>query len=175
MSWVRPSWGLRGDSAWCGTCLDWQADTLKFWCFKCKTKHPLSLTTIPPFNLPSAPLPVLLPKLSVENETRHFCSLSNKVYSHSPQHLHIYLTKLIISMYQTLNHLIMFQVFSSGRRETGGGFSRTTSSSLSLLPYFDMADLASSGPYIVSILKTSSLTQRCVNTEMQSLYFCVST
>ena len=45
----------------------------------------------------------------------------------------------------------MFQVFSSGRRETGGGFSRTGSSSLSLLPYFDMADLASSGPYIVSI------------------------
>ena len=50
-----------------------------------------------------------------------------------------------------LKYFCYFQVFSSGRRETGGGFSRTGSSSLSLLPYFDMADLASSGPYIVSI------------------------
>ena len=44
----------------------------------------------------------------------------------------------------------MFQVFSSGRRDSGGGIYRAGSSSLSLLPYFDMADLASSGPYIVS-------------------------
>ena len=47
--------------------------------------------------------------------------------------------------------MLLFQVFSSGRRETGGGFYRAGSSSLSLLPYFDMADLASSAPYIVSI------------------------
>ena len=56
-----------------------------------------------------------------------------------------------------LTYLYYFQVFSSGRRETGGGFSRTGSSSLSLLPYFDMADLASSGPYIVSIPSGSYL------------------
>ena len=44
----------------------------------------------------------------------------------------------------------MFQVFSSSRRDSGGGIYRAGSSSLGLLPYFDMADLASSGPYIVS-------------------------
>ena len=44
----------------------------------------------------------------------------------------------------------MLQVFSSSRRDSGGGIYRAGSSSLSLLPYFDMADLASSGPYIVS-------------------------
>ena len=74
----------------------------------------------------------------------------------------------------TFSNEFMFQVFSSGRRETGGGFSRTGSSSLSLLPYFDMADLASSGPYIVSILKTSSFTPQCECSIAESLFLCVN-
>ena len=49
-----------------------------------------------------------------------------------------------------LTYSTIFQVFSSSRRDSGGGIYRAGSSSLSLLPYFDMADLASSGPYIVS-------------------------
>ena len=69
------------------------------------------------------------------------------------EEIHKYLLLLL------LYHLVLclfiissFQVFSSSRRDSGGGIYRAGSSSLSLLPYFDMADLASSGPYIVSTL-----------------------
>merc|ERR1719158_1277676 len=62
----------------------------------------------------------------------------------------------------------MYMVFSSGRRETGGGFSRTTSSSLSLLPYFDMADLASSAPYIDDNFSLSLLNELSVKYGIQT-------
>lgn len=57
-------------------------------------------------------------------------------------------------------------MFSSGRRE--GGFYRTGSSSLSLLPYFDMADLASSGPYIDDNFSLSLLNELSVKYGIQT-------
>jgi len=59
-------------------------------------------------------------------------------------------------------------VFSSGRRETGGGFYRAGSSSLSLLPYFDMADLASSAPYIDDNFSLSLLNELSVKYGIQT-------
>ena len=165
-------WGLRGESAWCGTRLDWQADTFKIWCFKCKTKHPLRLTTIPPFNLPPQvprPFPgIIEEKLNKDKWSKKLTRVCKSVLSILDWHLNEHY--LLV----TFSNEFMFQVFSSGRRETGGGFSRTGSSSLSLLPYFDMADLASSGPYIVSILKTSSFTPQCECSIAESLFLCVN-
>jgi len=59
-------------------------------------------------------------------------------------------------------------VFSSGRREAGGGFYRAGSSSLSLLPYFDMADLASSAPYIDDNFSLSLLNELSVKYGIQT-------
>lgn len=61
-----------------------------------------------------------------------------------------------------------YLVFSSGRRETGGGFYRAGSSSLSLLPYFDMADLASSAPYIDDNFSLSLLNELSVKYGIQT-------
>jgi len=58
-------------------------------------------------------------------------------------------------------------VFSSGRRESGGIY-RAGSSSLSLLPYFDMADLASSGPYIDDNFSLSLLNELSVKYGIQT-------
>lgn len=64
----------------------------------------------------------------------------------------------------------MYMVFSSARRDTGGGgiYSRAGSSSLSLLPYFDMADLASSGPYIDDNFSLSLLNELSVKYGIQT-------
>merc|ERR1719419_852564 len=62
----------------------------------------------------------------------------------------------------------MYMVFSSGRREAGGGFYRAGSSSLSLLPYFDMADLASSAPYIDDNFSLSLLNELSVKYGIQT-------
>merc|ERR1719334_1941430 len=64
----------------------------------------------------------------------------------------------------------MYMVFSSARRDTGGGgiYSRAGSSSLSLLPYFDMADLASSGPYIDDNFSLSLLNELSVKNGIQT-------
>merc|ERR1719369_132348 len=61
----------------------------------------------------------------------------------------------------------MYMVFSSGRRDAGG-FYRAGSSSLSLLPYFDMADLASSGPYIDDNFSLSLLNELSVKYGIQT-------
>ncbi len=45
---------------------------------------------------------------------------------------------------------IVLQVFSAGGRREPSSLYRAGSSSLSYLPYFEMADLGGSGPYIVS-------------------------
>jgi len=63
---------------------------------------------------------------------------------------------------------VEYLVFSSGRRETGGGFYRAGSSSLSLLPYFDMADLASSAPYIDDNFSLSLLNELSVKYGIQT-------
>jgi hypothetical protein len=51
------------------------------------------------------------------------------------------------------------QVFSAGGRREPSSLYRAGSSSLSYLPYFEMADLGGSGPYIVSPLSSLILTR----------------